>query len=171
MEKIDLRNEETSSGQDLIPQFVTVEEILKKKEKIDYSKVFELPTIKTRYISIIIDVICILLLSFGIATIFDKLEQVPDYVRGSIFVIVIICYEPILITLGSTIGQRIMNIRVRDFKNPEKKLNVFLVLLRFIVKIFFGWLSFITVTFNINRRAIHDYASGSIMIANKIERK
>lgn len=156
-------------GQELPPVFIKTEELIEKKETIDYSKVYVLPTIKTRYFSMLIDVIVILLLALGISTILEKIGQVPDYVRGILFVIVIILYEPILVTFGTTIGQLLLNIRVRQFKNPEKKLAFYLVILRFIIKIFLGWLSFITVTFNINRRAIHDFASGSIMIANKIE--
>jgi len=167
----DLNVKDDSLRQDSISQFVKAEEISVKKEKIDYSKVYELPTIKTRYISILIDAGCIVLLSIAAATIFDKIGQVPDYLRGVIFALIFVLYEPILVSFGCTTGQLLMNIRVRDFKNPQKKLNILLVLIRFIVKIFLGWLSFLTVTFNINRRAIHDFASGSIMIANKIEQK
>jgi uncharacterized RDD family membrane protein YckC len=119
----------------------------------------------------LIDGIVILLLALGISTLLEKLGQVPDYARGILFVIVVVLYEPILVTIGTTVGQFFLNIRVRDFKNPGNKLAFPLVLLRFIVKIFLGWLSFITVTFNINRRAIHDFASGSIIISNKIEEK
>jgi hypothetical protein len=157
--------------QNLVPEFIKSEEISQKKETIDYSKVYELPIIKTRYFSILIDLICMLLFGLGISTIFEKIGQVPDYVRGILFVMVFILYEPILVAFGCTIGQLLMNIRVRSFKNPEKRLNILLVFLRFIVKIFLGWLSFITVTLNINRRAIHDFASGSIMIANKLEKE
>ena len=145
--------------------------MLKKKEKIDYSKVYELPTITTRYLSILIDGICLLLIALGISALFEKFGDLPGFVRGITLVIVIILYEPILVTLGCTIGQLFMNIRVRDFRNPEKKLSFYLAIFRFIIKIILGWLSFVTVTFNISRRAIHDLASGSIMIANKLEVK
>jgi len=157
--------------QNSTPEYIKAEEIAEKKEKVDYSKVYELPTIKTRYISILIDSICLLLIAFGISALFEKIEDVSGFVRVITLVIVIILYEPILVTFGCTIGQLLMNIRVRDFRNPEKKPPFYLVIFRFIIKIILGWLSFLTVTFNINRRAIHDLASGSIMIANKLEVK
>jgi len=171
IEKNDSNVNDNILDQNLIPEYIKAEEIAEKKEKIDYSKVYELPTIKTRYISILIDGICLLLFALGISALFEKIGDVSGFVRGITFVIVIILYEPILVTLGCTIGQFFMNIRVRDFRNPEKKLSFYLVIFRFIIKIILGWLSFLTVTFNINRRAIHDLASGSIMIANKLEVK
>lgn len=155
--------------QNLAPEYIKNEDLIAQKKKIDYSNVYELPSIKTRYISMLIDAICLVLLALGISTLFEKIGEVPGFVRGITFVLVIILYEPILVTLGCTIGQFFMNIRVRDFRNPEKKLVFYLVMVRFMIKIFMGWLSFITVTFNLNRRAIHDLASGSIMIANKLE--
>lgn len=157
--------------ENLVPEYIKAEEIAEKNEKIDHSKVYELPTIKIRYMSILIDGICLLLIALGISALFEKIGDVSGFVRGITFVVVIILYEPILVTLGCTIGQLFMNIRVRDFRNPEKKLSFHLVIFRFIIKIILGWLSFLTVTFNINRRAIHDLASGSIMIANKLEVK
>ena len=157
--------------QNSTPEYIKAEEIAEKKERLDYSKVYELPTIKTRYISILIDGICLLLIALGISALFENSGDVSGFVRGITFVMVLILYEPILVTLGCTIGQLFMNIRVRDFRNPEKKLAFFLVIFRTIIKIILGWLSFLTVTFNMNRRAIHDLASGSIMIANKLEVK
>jgi hypothetical protein len=168
-ENIDLTNNNDSLEQELPSVFIKLEELNEKKERIDYSKVYILPSIKTRYFSTLIDIIVITLLSLGISALFEKMGQVPDYVRGVLFVGVFILYEPVLISVGSTIGQLLLNIRVRKFKNPEKKLAFPSVFLRFVIKVLFGWLSFITVTFNINRLAIHDYACGSIMIANKIE--
>ena len=171
IEKNDSKVKDNILDQNLMPEYIKAEEIAEKEEKPDYSKVYVLPTIKTRYISILIDGICLLLIAFGISALFEKNAAVSGLVRGITIVIVIIFYEPILVTLGCTIGQFFMNIRVRDFRNPEKKLSFYLVIVRFIIKIILGWLSFLTVTFNINRRAIHDLASGSIMIANKLEVK
>jgi uncharacterized RDD family membrane protein YckC len=151
--------------------YIKAEELPEKTEKIDYSKVYELPPIKVRYFSMLIDGICILVFSFALAMLFDKIGEVPDYVRGICFVLVVLLYEPILVSLGSTIGQLVMDIRVRSFQDPEKKLNFFLVIVRVSFKLILGWLSFLTVTFNTNRRAIHDFMSGSIVVAKKIATK
>jgi uncharacterized RDD family membrane protein YckC len=164
-------NETDVLGQKLPPVYIRTEDIHESNSTIDYSKTYVLPSIKTRYFSMLIDIIVIILLSLAISTVLEKISQVPDYIRGFLFLFVIILYEPILVTIGTTIGQYFLDIKVRNFNNPELKLSFPKVLLRFVIKVFLGWLSFLTVTFNVNRRAIHDFASGSIMIANKIEVK
>jgi len=169
-ENNDLTSTNGLPGEEFNPVFITHEELNKKNENIDYSNVYESPTIKTRYFSTLIDLLVILLFSFGVSALFEEIGQVPDYTRGIFLVLVVFLYEPTLVSVGSTFGQFVLNIRVRSFKNPEKKLAFPLVFIRFMIKFFLGWLSFITVTFNINRRAIHDFASGSIVIANKIKK-
>jgi len=155
--------------EELQPVFMNFEEISLKKATIDYSKVYVLPTIKTRYSSMLIDIVIMLIIAIGISSLFENIGDVPDYVRGILFVMVFVLYEPILVSFGATIGQLLMNIRVKKFKNPSQKIAFPLLIIRLLVKALLGWISFITVTFDINRRAIHDFACGSIMVANKIE--
>jgi uncharacterized RDD family membrane protein YckC len=154
-------------GQEIPPVFMKAEEVSKKANTIDYSKVYILPSLRTRYTSMLIDAMVIVLLGLLITKVFEVIGNVSDWIRAFSFILVFILYEPILVSLGSTIGQYLLNIRVRKFDNPVKKLPFHLVFIRLIVKGFLGWISFITVTLNINRRAIHDLASGSIMISSK----
>jgi uncharacterized RDD family membrane protein YckC len=163
-------SEEFGKGKDVIrqetpPAFVKAEDATEKPGKIDYSGVYVLPTIKARYISMLIDVLIIILISSAISSVFEIIGKVPGFVKGILFVVVVLFYEPILVSSGSTIGQLIMHLRVRNFKHPDQKLIFHLAVLRTLVKILLGWLSFVTVTFNVNRRAIHDFASGSIIIS------
>lgn len=158
------------NGQGNNPIYIKKESVIEPKDPVDYSKVYILPSIKTRYFSTLIDICVIFLLALGVSSLFEIIGEVPDSVRGILFVIVFILYEPILITFGATVGQFLLHIRVRRFKNPEKKVLFPLLLLRLLGKGLLGWLSFITVTFNPDRRAIHDYLSGSIMIADKIRK-
>ena len=116
----------------------------------------------------LIDVFVLVLIYIGITSLLERIGEVPGFVKGILFVVVVLLYEPILITTCSTFGQLFMNLRVRNFKHPEKKLTFHMAILRTFVKILLGWLSFVTVTFNVNRRAIHDFASDSVMISNKI---
>src|ERR1035437_4063967 len=90
---------------DSLPTFIKAEDIAEEVNKIDYSQTYELPSIKTRYFSILIDVIVIFMLSIGVSTILEKIGNVPGYVRGILFFIVVILYEPILVTFYSTVGQ------------------------------------------------------------------
>jgi uncharacterized RDD family membrane protein YckC len=156
-------------GQEIPQVFIKAEEVTEKPGKIDYSKVYVLPTIKARYISMLIDVLILVIIYTGITSLLEIIGQVPGFVKGILFVVVVLLYEPILITSGATIGQLFMGLRVRNFKQPDHKLTFHLAILRTVVKILLGWLSFVTVTFNVNRRAIHDFASGSIMTSQRIK--
>jgi uncharacterized RDD family membrane protein YckC len=168
-ESVDFTKEKDVLGQETPQVYIKTEDLIEKPEKIDYTKIYELPTIKSRYFSTLIDVLIIVLLSLGISSLLEKIGQVPDYLKAILFVVVILLYEPILVSFGTTVGQFFLNIRVRNFRDPKTKLAFHQALLRSLVKILLGWVSFVTVTFNLNRRAIHDLASGSIVIANKIK--
>ncbi len=160
-------HEKTNTDQDSDPVFMDLGDIEELKENIDHSLVYELPTIKTRYISTLLDFMLIILATFGIAALFDRFEYVPDYIRGIIFGFLILLYEPIFISFGCTLGQLIMNIRVRRIKDPERKILFHGAFFRFLTKGLLGWISLISISFNQNKRAIHDFASGSIVIVPK----
>jgi uncharacterized RDD family membrane protein YckC len=161
-----MTNDQQTAGTDSesIPTFIDFEEPI---ESIDHSLIYELPTIKTRYISTLIDLMLTLLTTFGVSAILEKFENVPDYLRGVLFVFIVILYEPIFVSIGCTLGQLIMNIRVRRFKDPEKKILFHEAFFRLLLKWFLGWISFISISFNKNKRAIHDYGSRSIVIVLK----
>ncbi len=101
---------------------------------------------------------------FLVANILDRFENVPDWVRASVFVVLFIAYEPICITLGATLGNYIKGIRVRKYSDTAKRINIFQAIIRYIVKFLLGWISFLTINTNPKKRAIHDFASESVMI-------
>jgi hypothetical protein len=76
-------------------------------------------------------------------------------------------YDPIMVSLfGGTIGHLVIRLRVKQYKYETKNLFFVLAFFRFLVKIFLGWLSFLTVSGNKEKRAIHDILPGSIVIQN-----
>ena len=168
--KVDFVQEKDILGLDKPPVFISQNQKSDKlnlKEKINHANRFELPLIKTRYFSMLIDTLVIVAISLGITSLFENVGEVPDYIRGIMFLVVFFLYEPILISTGCTIGQLFTDIRVREFKDPTKKIWIFNAILRLLIKGTLGWISFFTVTFNTNRRAMHDFASGSIVIVPK----
>ena len=54
-------------GQYVPPIYIKVEDFEENKQKIDYSQSYVLPTIKTRYISFLIDLISVFLISVGLS--------------------------------------------------------------------------------------------------------
>jgi len=163
-EKVDYYKERDVLGQEVPDRSVRQKSKLDTKPVIDYSGTFRLPSIKIRYFSTLIDVIVIVGFSLGVTTLFELLGEVPGYIRGIAFLFIFILYEPLLVSFGCTVGQFVTNIRVRNFKDTSKKLKLHLAILRTIIKATLGWVSLITITFNKNRLAIHDYISNSIVL-------
>ena len=122
------------------------------------------PQLTDRIQSTFIDTILIVILMFVFASILDKFDNVPDWVRIVMFAGLFIVYEPICMTLGSTLGNYLKGIRVRKDLDSTKRINIFQAIIRYPVKVFLGWISFLTINSNPKRRAIHDLVSGSVMI-------
>ncbi|NLR82349.1 RDD family protein [Chitinophaga eiseniae] len=122
------------------------------------------PLLSARVQSTFIDLLFIVLLMFIFGTLLEQVGEVPDGVRIGLFVFVWIVYEPLFTTLGATVGNYIKGIRVRQHNNTSRRLPFYRALFRYLVKCFLGWVSFLTIHTNKERRAIHDLLSGSVMI-------
>ena len=122
------------------------------------------PELKDRIQSTFIDTILIIVLLILFTIILDKFDNVPDWVRMIIFVGIFFAYEPLFMTFGCTLGNYLKGIRVRKNSDSTERINVIQALVRYPVKIFLGWVSFLTIHSNPKRRAIHDLISGSVMI-------
>jgi uncharacterized RDD family membrane protein YckC len=101
----------------------------------------------------------------AIATlILDSTHQTPDWVKALIFFGLFGIYEPFCMAFGCTLGNYVIGIRVRNNNDETKRINIIKSYIRYLVKLFLGWISFITISFNPRKRAIHDFAANSIMI-------
>ncbi len=124
----------------------------------------EYPLLGDRVQSSFIDVILLVILMFVFASILDRYENVPDWIRIVLFIGLWAVYEPLCTTLGCTVGNYAKGIRVRQHDGITKRINIFQALVRYILKMGLGWISFVTIHSNPERRAIHDFAAGSVMI-------
>jgi uncharacterized RDD family membrane protein YckC len=91
-------------------------------------------------------------------------EEASGLTRAILFISIWGVYEPVSMAMGSTVGNYLMKIRVRRFNNTEKRINIFQAYGRFIIKFLLGWLSFLTMGLNKEKRAIHDLMTGTIVI-------
>lgn len=101
---------------------------------------------------------------FAFASILEKFDNVPDWMRMVMFAVLFVAYEPLCMTLGFTPGNYLKGIRVRKNSDATKRINLLQAIARYPVKLFLGWISFLTINSNSKRRAIHDLVSGSLMI-------
>lgn len=104
-----------------------------------------------------------------ISNIFSHFETVPDNARIIAFVFIFLLYDPLFTSIfGGTIGHIMIGIRVSRESNEQKKILFPLAILRYIVKASLGWISLITVSTNVKKKALHDYLVGSVVVyANK----
>jgi len=126
------------------------------------------PNLVVRIKALFIDVL-IMLMVFTVTTLLiDAFGEIPNFVRGFILIFMLYLYDPVLTSLtGSSLGHKVMKLKVRRYDNPENKISLGRAFLRFLVKGLLGWLSFLTVTGNKRKRAIHDLVSGSIILTDK----
>jgi len=124
----------------------------------------EYPVLSVRILSTFIDAIFIVALMFVFASQLDKYSNPPDWIRAALFFGLWVIYEPLCTSLGCTIGNLINGIRVRRFTDTNKRINIFQAYIRYFVKLTLGWISFLTIHSNDQRRAMHDFAAGSVMI-------
>jgi hypothetical protein len=124
----------------------------------------EYPTLSERVQSTFIDTVFIIILMFVIASQLNKYTNPPDWIRIALFFGIWVIYEPVCTSLGFTLGNYAKGIRVRRISDSDKKINILQALLRYVLKFILGWISFLTIHGNPQRRAIHDLAVGSVMI-------
>lgn len=122
------------------------------------------PELSVRIQSTFIDTLFIVMLMFIFSSILDRIQDPPEWLHITMFVGIWVVYEPLCTTFGCTIGNYLKGIRVRRAGDTTRKINLVQALMRYTVKIMLGWLSFLTIHQNTERRAIHDLAAGTVMI-------
>lgn len=127
----------------------------------------EYPTLSDRVQSTFIDSLFILSMMFVLSTVLERYDNPPNWIRIALFFGIWFVYEPVCTSLGFTIGNYLKNIRVKRMANTNKKINIIQAIFRYVLKFSLGWISFLTMHFNPQRRAIHDLAAGSVMIRHK----
>lgn len=129
------------------------------------TEAIQLPTLVRRIKALTIDGLLILLIFTITSLTIGSLGGVVTAIKVGVLVFCFLIYEPLLLSLkGATLGHMMMGLSVKKYKNTAQNLSFFSALLRLIVKALLGWLSLIYISFNKDKRAIHDMASGSIVL-------
>ncbi|WP_106793470.1 RDD family protein [Aquimarina sp. Aq78] len=118
--------------------------------------------------AVVVDGIVLIALMFVITEIFALFNEVPVFFRIIAFIFIFVLYDPILTArYGGTVGHSFSNIIVKREEDHNKNIAFHKALIRFLIKFSLGWISLVTVTGNEKRKAIHDFAAGSIVIETK----
>jgi len=127
---------------------------------------FDSPTILRRYLSTVIDTMFIIAVFIAVSYFFNSDDHIANFIRIYVLFIMLFVYEPFCTSCFCTIGQKITGIRIRTFKSNEK-ISIISAYLRIILKLFLGFYSLLAIPFTMDRRAIHDFAAGSVVIMAK----
>jgi uncharacterized RDD family membrane protein YckC len=130
------------------------------------TKIHIYPSIVRRYISSTIDGLLLLAVFILSLVLFDSSNATISLLRFCVPVTIIFIYEPVLTSKACTVGQLLTGIRVRKTDNLGR-ISLFSSVIRYVVKLFLGIISFFSILFSEKNRAIHDYASGTIVIDKK----
>lgn len=127
------------------------------------------PYLITRYKALLIDGV-VLFGGFAVTMLLVQADDLRPYAFGA-YLIISFLYEPVMLaTLSATIGHKMCNIKVVQFNAPDRKLTLMSGILRNVMKLALGWVSFLTINFNPEHRAVHDYASSSLVVNDRKHR-
>ena len=121
------------------------------------------PSILRRYMSTFIDIVFILSVFIAVSFVATGDSAFASLTRISILFFMIFIYEPVFTSRFCTLGQKIMGIRVRNI-DTYKHISIPAAYLRYAVKMVLGFYSFISIPSSKQRRALHDFATDTIVI-------
>ena len=121
------------------------------------------PTISRRYLSTFIDGIFISSVFIAASFAITSDSALASNTRVAVLFIMFFFCEPIFTSRFCTIGQKITGIRVRAIGTYER-ISIPAAYLRIVIKLFLGFLSLLSIPITRDRRAIHDFAAGSIVM-------
>jgi uncharacterized RDD family membrane protein YckC len=127
----------------------------------------EYPSILKRYLSTIIDSMFVISMMIFVGYMFQNDNQMATNVRVGVILFLFFVYEPICTSKYCTIGQKITGIRVRAMF-LRQNISIPKAYLRIIMKILLGFLSFFTIPFTKNKRAIHDLVASTVVIEKNV---
>ncbi|MEM9672828.1 MAG: RDD family protein [Bacteroidota bacterium] len=124
----------------------------------------EYPSLVRRIQAVVIDFMLILVLFTVASLLFNAVGGVTNEIRIGVMVFCFVLYEPLFVTLmGGTLGHYLLGLRVKQHDAPEDNISFLSALGRIIIKAALGWISFLTISSNSEKRAIHDIVSGSVV--------
>jgi uncharacterized RDD family membrane protein YckC len=94
---------------------------------------------------------------------FDQYEGQFTGLKVIIFLVILMIYEPVGSMTGGTIGYRTMGLKLRR-SDGVSKVSFLQAYLRSIIKVSLGWISFVTISGDKQKRAIHDKAAGTLVM-------
>jgi uncharacterized RDD family membrane protein YckC len=128
----------------------------------------ELPGLLVRIKAALIDTLVLMINMTATYLVFSVFHTIPDFSRIAAILFIFLVYEPLCVAFfGGTMGHLMMGIRVKSINDYSSNISVGNAIWRLITKATLGWISFVTVTNNEKKRALHDFSAGSIVLFHR----
>jgi uncharacterized RDD family membrane protein YckC len=147
-------------------QPMEIEEILtgEKDNNPELEKEGRYPTFQQRFGGTMVDLLVFFAAAIAVAYLLKDLPEAYDYIRPVIFIFLTAVYEPVMYTLGGTLGHRAMKMRIRKQSDESKNINLFQAYIRYALKITCGSFSIFRWINRKKNLTLHDFVSGSIVV-------
>jgi uncharacterized RDD family membrane protein YckC len=113
----------------------------------------------------VIDTMLVLIVAILLAYVLQGDSDTAFRYRLYVIVGFILLYEPICTSELCTVGQWVMGIRVRDRRNWGR-ISIPAAYVRISIKILLGFVSFLTIPIDSEKKGIHDIIVGSVVLLN-----
>ncbi|MBC7446575.1 MAG: RDD family protein [Hymenobacteraceae bacterium] len=123
------------------------------------------PSLLKRVQAAFVDMLLPLVSMFFLAAVLPGAAEWPTAGKVALGFICLL-YEPILTSRSLAVGQRLTGIRVRQHRASDQPISFLMAYCRFIIKMLFGWASYLFIHANSPRRALHDLVAGSVVVKN-----
>ncbi len=129
------------------------------------------PLVSDRYKVVLVDAIVLIFIAIGFSYVLDSMGNVPEWVK-IMFLSLCFLYEPLSISFfKGTVGHWLGNLKVVKNQDEHSKMPVWQSLLRTVVKYILGIYSLFTISTKNRGRAVHDMATGSIVLFTDEEKR
>ena len=126
------------------------------------------PSLKERYLSTLFDLIVLTVFVIVLTIALQGADRTLMVFRVTLGLLVIANYGPLLTSKACTVGQAVVGIRVRSHDDRSQRVSLGRAYFRSLVKLLLGGYSFFAMGFNSERRAVHDFASDSIVLTSAV---
>ena len=119
----------------------------------------------SRVKAVIIDSLLLIAAMYGISELFSLLDNVSNTIKIVSFIFIFLVYDPFFTSsFGGTIGHSYSKITVRREDDPTRNISFPAAIIRYLLKVFLGWFSLLTVTGNEKKKAMHDFVAKSVVL-------
>ncbi|MEJ6792607.1 MAG: RDD family protein [Lacinutrix sp.] len=118
----------------------------------------------------IIDAILIMMIIYSVTLLLDGFETISGNTRGIVYTLIFLLYEPLFVSFfGASLGHIFCNLLVQKDSEKGENISLPIAIIRFLIESFLDWISLLTISGDIKKKAIHDLIANTVVIIVEAE--